>query len=75
MRTEVITYSSPGGGTIDLTLEQVELLTQLSTWPKDWNGREYCQVSHGAHRGSPSMSTGDLLRYVGEADTADGGAA
>lgn len=74
MRTEIITYQAPDGGTIDLSIEQVELLTHLGTWPKDWQGREYCQVSHGQHRGRPSMSTRDLLRYVGEADTAEGGA-
>lgn len=70
MRTEVITYHSPNGGTIDLSLEQIELLETLGTWPKDYEGREFCQVSHGQHSGSPSMSTRDLLRYVGEAETA-----
>lgn len=74
MRTQIITYQAPGGGTIDLSLEQVELLETLGTWPKDFQGREYCQVSHAQHSGAPSMSTRDLLRYVGETDTREGGA-
>jgi hypothetical protein len=46
---KVITYQSPSGETIDLTLKQVTEFTISGQWPKDSKGDEYCTVSHGLH--------------------------
>lgn len=46
---KVITYQSPKGNTINLTEDQIHDLKAHGVWPRDWDGQEYCTVSHGAH--------------------------
>ena len=48
----IITYQSPSGQTINLSEEQVLQLEAKNSWPKDSNGQEFCQVSHGWHEGA-----------------------
>lgn len=54
----VITYSSPRGGSINLTPKQVNILEAARVWPRDWSGEEYCTVSHGKHYGCPDTDSG-----------------
>jgi hypothetical protein len=50
---KVIAYQSPKGNTINLTPDQIHDLEAHSQWPRDWDGQEYCRVSHGLHEGTP----------------------
>ena len=53
---KVVTYQSPRGNKIDLTPAQVRAHHKAGTWPKDWDGQQYCQVSHGLHSASELAS-------------------
>ena len=57
MKTKVVTYQSPNGGTINITPAQGRALRALGQWPRDTRGSEYCMVSHGMHYGAPSCDT------------------
>jgi len=59
---KVVTYQAPSGLTIDLTLAQVSLLNQSLRWPRDYQGQEYCSVSHGLHEGESTYSDEELKR-------------
>ena len=45
----VVSYQAPGGGMINICSQCQKKLKD--NWPRDGQGREYCQVSIGAHRG------------------------
>lgn len=64
MNSKVITYQSDSDS-INLTPAQVAKLEKAGVWPKDRHGREYCQVSHGLHTGSPDYSDEQLAAAVG----------
>ena len=57
----VVTWQSPNGYRIDVSLAQEELLRQRGTWPKDPRGEEYCSVHHGTRHGQPSHTDTELL--------------
>jgi hypothetical protein len=48
---KVVTWQSPSGDTLDICLECEVQLAKSWSWPKDRTGQDYCQVSHGLHRG------------------------
>ena len=47
--TGVVTWASPSGQSMDICMHCAVRLG--GEWPKDHNGGEYCQVSHGQHDG------------------------
>jgi hypothetical protein len=61
---KVITYQSKVAA-INLTKKQVALLKDNRVWPKDYQGEEYCQVSHGLHLGEPTFTDAELSDEVG----------
>lgn len=44
-----VTWQSPRGERIDVTVEAEKILDAAHIWPKDSHGDEYCQVYRGAH--------------------------
>lgn len=62
----VITFQSPSGATLDLTPDQIRTLERAAVWPRDYQGQEYCSVSHGLHRGYPSMTDAEIAALVRE---------
>jgi hypothetical protein len=59
----VITWQSPSGHDIDITIGQERELDAAGIWPRDDTGQEYCTVSHGLHNGEPSL-TGDQIKEL-----------
>jgi len=47
---KVVTYRAPNGRSIDICPTCADRLTAGDEWPRNPSG-EYCQVSHGLHRG------------------------
>lgn len=47
---KVVTYRAPNGRSIDICQTCADRLTAAGEWPRNVSG-EYCQVSHGLHRG------------------------
>ena len=47
---KVVTYRAPNGRSIDICPPCADRLTAAGEWPRNASG-EYCQVSHGLHRG------------------------
>ncbi len=71
---KVVTYQAPDGATINLTAGQVQDLENWGVWPRNRSG-EFCQVSHGLHRGAPTYSGQELavlINYLRGADPAFG---
>lgn len=62
--TRVITWATPSGSTIDLTRGQERELRRAGVWPRDHQGQEFCQVSHGLHRGEPSLDDDGLRALI-----------
>lgn len=58
---KVITYQSPSGARIDISLAQTDALESRGIWPKDSRGQEFCQIRKGEHEGSPDYTTAELL--------------
>lgn len=52
---KVVTWQNAEGSKIRLTEEQALTLRASGVWPRSAGG-EYCQVSHGLHRGYPTYS-------------------
>jgi len=61
----IVTWQSSTGRVIDITPAQEKLLQSHSVWPKDQRGEEYCSVSKGARRGTPTYSDEQLLEMCG----------
>ena len=66
----VVTYSSPSGHLLTLSVPQICVLGKHGMWPKDAKGEEYCTVCRGEHEGEPDMDNAELAAYVGYPDTA-----
>lgn len=47
----VVTYLSPRGNTINICPACETALKAEGKWPKDWDGQEFCSVTHGLHMG------------------------
>lgn len=56
--TFVVTWQAPGGGRIDICTNCEARLLREGDWPKNSMGREYCDVSRGAHRGDCQLRGG-----------------
>lgn len=61
---QVITYSSPDGPSINLTVAQVDVLEAAECWPKDGMGREYCDITFGQHEGTPTYSDAEVEAFA-----------
>ena len=48
----VVTWQSPSGATLDVCTACATRLEAAHSWPRTESGEEYCQVSHGEHRGT-----------------------
>lgn len=46
---KVVTWQSPSGQAINICRKCEQRLRSSNSWPKDSQGQEYCQVSHGLH--------------------------
>jgi len=62
--SRVITYQSPHGGTVNLTIPQVRMFERAGWWPKDWDGSEYCTVHRGLHEGLPTWDDEEVRRMT-----------
>jgi len=57
---KVVTWTSASNAEIHLTPEQEQYLRSVGRWPKDARGQEYCRVSHGLHRDTPTWTDAEL---------------
>ncbi len=53
--TQQITWSTPSGSTLDISLRAQSALEARGEWPRDGRGEEYCTVSRGQHWGMPDV--------------------
>jgi hypothetical protein len=53
--TKVVTWQSDDGDVVHITPAQERQFRLAGVWPRNWRGREYCQVSHGLHYGTPTF--------------------
>ena len=66
---KVITWQAPSGEKIEVTKAQEKIAREMGKWPRTTRGEEYCTVSHGLHRGTPTFNIDDwagLLSRKGE---------
>lgn len=56
---QVVTWQSPGGGTMKVCRKCEEDFRQRGKWPRNARGEEYCTVSRGAHEGVCEAVTHD----------------
>jgi hypothetical protein len=56
---QVVTWADGSGNSLDICQSCQERLEAEGTWPKSGTGVEYCQVSHGLHRGFCGIETVD----------------
>ena len=60
---KVITWQAPDGSRISLTRQQERKLRKYGIWPRNQNGEEYCNISHGLHDGARTWTDEALNKW------------
>lgn len=64
--TNVVTWQSPRGAKLNLTLDQETMLNDAGIWLRGAHGEEYCQVHYGLHRGHPTYTNEEIRAIIKE---------